>query len=629
MTRMGQACAGDSPRTRAARRALAVAVAVWTGIAVPVAARDAVQPAAGADAPGGVSLSQVEARVVVPGGATVVVVPVRAVGVEPAPGVLIVRVPGGGQVEARLAPVDLMAPAVVSEAEAWTGLVGSWQVGEHDVRAGAIRRDWLVVIDGALLDGAEAITLPGDIEVALLRAGDVAAGARVLAGAAARAVADAPGGATIDRARSAALLAPALAAPAERWRARALAHAPGQPVGGGDRAIGPGVVRSADAPPDVLRALADQIEAAWLGALARLAQADEPLAARVADALVRCVRFDGGVLAPVWPAAAASDVRLGALLDPRAAPEALRIAARAWLDAQPPALAWVIDDAGRPLRDTDDDANAGSHGARAVIGLANLTGAPAVAWLVAANAGRSDEDNPEAQSDEPLLLEAHGAAMPEVMMHPPQSAAAPSVARIRVGQVETSLGVRVSPMPVMPPGAMIGPLQQDWSAASLLLAGGGGLAQAPPPAPWTQGARADAWLTAARLTREGDAWVLLVQCNHEAGAPLEREQLEVWMGAHGAREPVRISPPAAHAPDAAGTPARVHMTTTPGAPVGSWWATITVPASAAEPGGTLRLGLVRTDSRAVRSSWPRAMLPWQTEPGRAVFDVSAWDGGAP
>lgn len=645
MTRLGQARAGVNAGAKAA--ALVLGLTVFVGLfGAAITGAWAAQPqgtTGGNRMHPGALLAPLDPRVVVPQGARVVVVPVRGVGSEPVSGLVSVGVPSGGQIEARLVPVDLIAPVQATEAESWSALIGRWHMSDSEPQAGSIRRDWLLVIDAARLDGQTVVTLPGDAHFSIFWAGDTSAGARVLAGAAALVTTDAPGEPPTDRARSGALLAPALDAPAERWRARALARALGTPSARVAPSAGPGVVRDADAPADAFEALGEQIEAAWLDALARLSSADDALAARVAGVLVRCVRFEQGVLAPLWPAATASDVRLATLLDPRADPEAMRIAARAWLDAQPPGLVWVIDDAGRPLRDGEageednDDAPARRSPVRArvraAVGLANLTGAPAVAWLndTAPDEGNADMDVDTAVADEPVVLAAHGTAVPDVLVRAPVrggggAGVQPAVVRIRLGQVETAVGVRASPLPVMPPGATIGPLLQDWSAASLLLVGGSAATQPFPPSPWRPGARADSWLTAARLTREGDAWVLLVQCNFEADAPVDAEVLEVWLGAHGAGGPLRISPVA---PGEASGTARVHRSGAPGAGVGSWWATIPVPASAIEPDGTLRVGLVRTDARAVRSAWPRAMLPWQAQPGRAALDVSAWDGGGP
>ena len=50
-----------------------------------------------------------------------------------------------------------------------------------------------------------------------------------------------------------------------------------------------------------------------------------------------------------------------------------------------------------------------------------------------------------------------------------------------------------------------------------------------------------------------------------------------------------------------------------------------LPPHAIEPSGVLRLGVERLDERGVRSAWPRALLPWESEPGRAAIDTRGWE----
>src|SRR6185369_5690677 len=55
-----------------------------------------------------------------------------------------------------------------------------------------------------------------------------------------------------------------------------------------------------------------------------------------------------------------------------------------------------------------------------------------------------------------------------------------------------------------------------------------------------------------------------------------------------------------------------------------WTAWIPIPKGAIGSDGVLRFALERLDERGIRSSWPRAMLPWQREPGRAAVGTGAW-----
>jgi hypothetical protein len=60
--------------------------------------------------------------------------------------------------------------------------------------------------------------------------------------------------------------------------------------------------------------------------------------------------------------------------------------------------------------------------------------------------------------------------------------------------------------------------------------------------------------------------------------------------------------------------------------VDRWSFRLPLPPGAVEADGLLRIGIVRMDATGRRSSWPRPMLPWQLEPGRAALDTSAWSG---
>jgi hypothetical protein len=58
-----------------------------------------------------------------------------------------------------------------------------------------------------------------------------------------------------------------------------------------------------------------------------------------------------------------------------------------------------------------------------------------------------------------------------------------------------------------------------------------------------------------------------------------------------------------------------------------------VPPGAIEADGHMRFGIMRerrlADGSIERTAWPRAMTPWQSEPGRICVDLTSWDGGSP
>jgi hypothetical protein len=158
------------------------------------------------------------------------------------------------------------------------------------------------------------------------------------------------------------------------------------------------------------------------------------------------------------------------------------------------------------------------------------------------------------------------------------------------------------------------------------------------------------WATAALLHRpapdsasppsaaESRKWELLVECRVSPSISdvesLRREAVRLYFGpsalptailrvdmsgtvtnerAPGALAPPELEPPPGHV-DVRRTADR-------------WAFRITLPPGAVEADGLVRLGICRTDALARRSSWPRPMLPWQKEPGRAVLDCAFWSTG--
>jgi hypothetical protein len=127
--------------------------------------------------------------------------------------------------------------------------------------------------------------------------------------------------------------------------------------------------------------------------------------------------------------------------------------------------------------------------------------------------------------------------------------------------------------------------------------------------------------------------MLYLECLRTPDASLAREfsnetdgYIRVWLGPAGSPSTIYTilwngdirdespnpAPPGAIAARVAIEPKRL-----------SCW--IPLPAQAIEPSGVLRLGVERLDERGVRSAWPRAMMPWEAEPGRAAIDTRAWE----
>lgn len=331
----------------------------------------------------------------------------------------------------------------------------------------------------------------------------------------------------------------------------------------------------------------------WAGAIGRLCRADAAIGLQVARRLVQVgylpTTDSGGSWGVLW--CEADPHMLDTLMT--SPPSGLATAGTSFLAGQPSALAWVRDDAG--LRDPI----AGTPLAR--IGVVSLSDQRAIGSL--SFAGQAPGEPTPFRPFIGQLLSA-APAQPK--------AAAGTLATIKVGATSLSFPVGTSPTPAAPPGVLLGPFCRDWTlasfrrqvpvpiggvAGSLVLTGGTGAAAAAPP-----------------------LWVVYIECRTDAGADITAERLRVWAGPSGSPVfAVEVSPEGAVATRVgAAPPASVSRIP------GGWCATVTLPAAAIEGSGTLRLSIEHVAANGMRSTWPRAMLPWQAEPGRLSIDTAAW-----
>jgi hypothetical protein len=447
-------------------------------------------------------------------------------------------------------------------------------------------------------------------------------------------------------------LDPVRKSPLTRWRARLAA---------GDR-----VDPKRDAPDmfvdPIVEALAQQVEAQWSVGLENLARVDRAMAVSLKRRLALTADFGEGVVVPAWtldPAglqALLNDVLSTELTDGERAR-----AAGGWLEMQPTAAAWVLDDAG--TTDAVTGASVSSLG-YVNLGAAEVAvsafpegggsapdmnavkpGAAGVASVVAAGLERGEVPGGAAET-RPTLP--RGPRSPELRTER---------VSVRVGDRELTRTVMVDALQASPPGVEVGPLIADWSlgrwlaAAALTPDDHGGLASVPNPGPDPIGADR---VTLGRLSRElvsaeegggetgATRWVLYVEClvpreaerrdarrpTGQPERPVEREAdaVTVFFGPFGSsRAVVRVTSDGTMIsslnPTGVG---RVRISRQ----ADRWAAWIPVPEEALDRDGSglLRVGVVRVDERGVRSAWPRAMLPWQKEPGRVCVDLGAWEG---
>lgn len=571
----------------------------------PAPARPAVTDASGTvTAEGSAPLAILPRRVAVVTG--VVIIPLAHDGLT-APRAAEVRDRAGRSIPAAVYRVGVRPDAAAPPGPGrWMSRPGTWLSVAPD-RAGELPIGlWVLRLDARGVEAGTEMRLNGETLPLDWLSPDEAAGRQVLLDAAqaqplAREQADA----------LAAMIEPMLASPLERWRAEALLGASLRAGAAPARAEASprGVVRVRRPADGVVDELAEQTRRRWLAGLARLAEVDLALAEQVAARMVGLVRFDladevmaeadRAVVAPVWPAVEGGAVTVADdLLDPRADRSRLVAAARALLAQLPAAVAWTIDDAGAARE-------VGPSTRRAVVGLANLSAGPVTFWAA--------PDQPAGRDRAGLRRIEPGQALAEGVALTPRADQAAATVRARVGAVELAAAVQGAGTPAAPPGFRVGPLAADWTMSAWL----------------TGAAQADRACTALLYRPQPSGagsgpWMLFIEARTAPGQDPASDRVRLWFGPTGrARAVLTVYADGRVTSDqdatAAGGPAIEAARDAAG-----WSAWVPVPASAVEPGGWLRLGVERIDPAGHRAAWPRPMLPWQREPGRALIDLNAW-----
>jgi hypothetical protein len=406
--------------------------------------------------------------------------------------------------------------------------------------------------------------------------------------------------------------------PFQSWRVR-LARDGLAPAGGADRTGASGTdlasLRddlSKDAGTRFLGELARHHEARWQLILGRLALIDPEAAARMRRQLAGVAMIDRRWL-PVWTSESPELRALQVdLLSPWVDDQTRVLRALGWLDAQPKALAWVIDDAGDPgLGDSRLFATLGllSLPARDAPLLVEVGGAMEAPTLETLAARRSAV----VQTGVPLV-ERRGAAVRTVTLP------------VRIGSASTTTDAVASIPAAMPPGVRLGPLLHTWTMPALLASDPA--MEAVPELTTvgmlrrTGGARSDADTT---------GWSVFVDC--ATTDRTEQDSVTIWAGPYGVPRGVwRI--------ERDGSVFRlfgfsdltaVSVVETPG----GWALDAELPPTAVDEDGVLRIGLVRERTTSAgpggpegieRTSWPRRMTPGRTEPGRLPVDIRRWSG---
>lgn len=359
----------------------------------------------------------------------------------------------------------------------------------------------------------------------------------------------------------------------------------------------------------LIEALADLTEARVAAAIARLDSTEPVLAPRLARTLTLVVSMGDAGMVPAYPAFDRDvDQLLHDLLDPVQPDDRAVAVARAWLRAQPEALAWVADDAG-----VIDGLSAATL---SMVGVANLSDTARPAWIT--SAGKPSPDM--------TLCPPFAVTFITVAAWSPDSNSPPTSAiTLSLGRWRTQATVRGGTIPVTPPGFVAGPLVADWTLPALRAADERSLhpERERGTAALLHRVPVDADTGSPPSTAGPEhAWTLHVECRVPPDAPREGDHVTIHLGPSAAPLAV-IRVGSDGSIDAGGPHAEAHARVThlPD----RWVATVRLPTGAIDADGVLRLGLTRVDSRGVRFSWPRPLLPWTNAPGRLALDTRAWD----
>lgn len=545
----------------------------------------------------------------------------------------------------REAPASNVEPADPDAARLsrWFGPRWTWSVREWAAQDGATSsaddgpaQAGLLVIEPPLAAGSGSIWL-GDRRVPAQWLASSAALAASESGA--RTSATLPASA-FGSAVARTLLREESANPLTRWRARLALDGLALDGTRGDNAENAPARERADFEAPALELLARQQEQRWQNALARLAEHDTQLAARLAARLGRFVMIDGRLPVPAWEQDLGTlEQLLDDLLNPRLSPQRRAEFAQAFLAAQPSGVAWVTDDAGLLVRREGTSENRPRE-AWASVAVANLGDRATTCAVLSA----MDASTPEPRAVDPgqvVLWTAPLSPSIETGDLTPVATPPPAIAlsgQSRLAELDVSMGGWTTRLAVLdgilratPPGLATGPFQPDLAMREWLLE---------PEADRQEAA----WATAAliqrvRTPREGvladRAWEIFVEARVPAnmvssGLDPATDALFLYAGPPGAPSAAwriardgtitNLLPGAAAVEDELGAAQRATTAT-----LGDrWTARIPLPINTIESDGLMRLGMFRIDPRGVRSSWPRALTPWQIEPSRAAIDTRSW-----
>ncbi len=361
---------------------------------------------------------------------------------------------------------------------------------------------------------------------------------------------------------------------------------------------------------ELLEALAQQQEMSWQHGLAKIKQAG-PLSAehdashQVTRALTQIVRLDKEgttVWLPSWiENPSALNQLLSDLVAPNLKPSDAANRALAFAELSPPLITWIVDDV------------AGLHpatrGAMPLAAILNLKERPAaLSAQILDRSGRGHSPG----SDLHVIAPESGLLVNDLA--PPVGIDLTDSPALHVegGSTKRRLTIQAGPLAVIPPGLTCAPFIADWRQSDLIRE--------------TPQSRIQPGLTAHlsyRAALRGDdspdspsGWVLLMERRSLPESHAEKdESIRVVWGPRQRETVLSVS----RAESNSSLEFRQFID-----PAGTWYVEIPLPASAIERDGLLQLGLIWNGGTGLRASWPRAMLPDDVSPGRALLNLNVW-----
>jgi hypothetical protein len=365
---------------------------------------------------------------------------------------------------------------------------------------------------------------------------------------------------------------------------------------------------------DLLKALARQHEARWQIILGRIWLINPLVANRLKAQLMQTARFGDRIL-PVWTSDTTELAQLAHdLLSPFVDDQTRVLRAKAWLEIQPRALAWISDDQGQN--------EAGSGKFISTLSLLSLPSSPGSTLFRLDALTRLGYTQPVLTTVPGYLVTPASITIDPIKVSPTNPTLDSTQVRIRAARWNTQDQLIASPTPARAPYVRIGPLLYDWTMESLVENRPLGDAK-----PTAQAAAIGLLRRTGKPTRDYPTtdWQLYFECaSQEPTNP--NESLTLWIGPYTNPFVVWSIKPTGEITLDAGSKFNIGI---PKVNIrvldDRWIAMIDLPAQVFDQDQVLQLGIERVDFNNTHSAWPRRMVPDQSEPGRLSIEADNFD----